>query len=105
LTPVRRAAFELWRNASKRQEYQGQRCDLTRAWVEEQVEAFCATRYHVLGVAKHPFQPSLHRINPAAGYTAANVRVVWLIENYALNTFTEADLLEFCRRKLGLQED
>ena len=61
---------------------------------------FCETNHHEL-TGRSPFQPSLDRIDGRRGYTKDNVRVVWLIENYARNNFSDEQLIEFCRRKLG----
>lgn len=40
---------------------------------------------------------SLDRIDPSKGYTKDNVRFVSVMANYARNTFTDADLIEFCK--------
>ena len=103
LTRLERLAFELFHQARKRCRRAGKPFDLTREWVEEAVSEFCSSHYHVIAT-RHPFRPSLDRLDHRRSYTTDNVRVVWLIENYARNTFTEEQLIEFCQRKLGLFE-
>jgi len=76
---------------------------LTMKWVIDKVIEFSSTKYCQL-VIGDPFMPSLDRIDSAKGYTIENTKVVWAIENYAKNDYTEEQLLEFCRRKLGLQQ-
>lgn len=101
LTPLERLAFRLWHNAQKRAFRAGWPFDLTRETVWEHLEQFCAQQYHVLA-PRHPFRPSLDRIDHKRSYMNDNVRIIWLIENYAKNVFTEEQLVEFCQRKLGL---
>lgn len=101
LSPIERLACELWRRARKLALHNGKPFDLTREWVYKKLVCFCNSHYHALG-PKHPFKPSLDRVDNAKFYTQDNVRIVWLIENYARNSFTEEDVIEFCKRKLGL---
>jgi hypothetical protein len=46
---------------------------------------------------KDPFMMSLDRIDPKRGYLKDNIQWVCLIGQFAKNTFTEEDLLKFCR--------
>lgn len=101
LTPIERAAEALWRNAQKRSSRNGKAFNLERKDVERMVGEFCGSNHFSFG-KRDPFRPSLDKINPSLGYSKENIRVIWLIENYAKNTFTEDQLIEFCKRKLGL---
>jgi hypothetical protein len=62
---------------------------------------FCTKNYFSIA-PRHPFRPSCDRIDNARGYTKDNVRICWLIENYAKNVFTDEQVIEFCKRKLGI---
>ena len=101
LTPIEHCAFRLFDNARKRADRAEKPFLITREWVEAAVHRFCETHYYVLG-PKNPFQPSLDRIDGSKPYTPENTRVVWLIENYARNGFSDSEVVEFCKRKLGL---
>jgi hypothetical protein len=46
----------------------------------------------VEGQGRHPFAPSIDRINSSIGYRADNIRVVCLIVNFALNSWGEEPL-------------
>jgi hypothetical protein len=46
------------------------------------------------GSSMRPFMPSIDRINPARGYTAANCRVVCVAANFAMNDWGEGVLRE-----------
>ena len=65
------------------------------------VTDFCLNNYYEI-TPRSPFLPSLDRIDNEAGYTKENTRIIWLIENYARNIFSDSDVENFCRRKLGL---
>lgn len=43
-----------------------------------------------------PYQASLDRIDNTKGYIEGNVRFVALIYNYAKNTFSDSDVIDFC---------
>lgn len=101
--PLLSKVDELWGSARTRarQHGRGKPFLISREWVEEKVMEFCATNYHVFEPYS-PFQPSLDKIDPKLPYTEENTRVIWKIENYAKNTFSDADVIEFCKRKLGI---
>jgi len=101
LTDLQKAANESYRNIKKRCLYNEIDFDIDRLWIEEQFQDFCSKNYHSFD-GKNPFQPSIDRINGKKGYTKENVRVCWLIENYCKNTFNDEQVIEFCKRKLGL---
>lgn len=44
-----------------------------------------------------PYQASLDRINNSIGYIKGNVRFVALIYNYAKNTFSDDEVIDFCK--------
>jgi hypothetical protein len=101
MTALQKASHALWANAMKRATRLGIGFDLTREWTENAVESFCSNNHHSFDT-RDPFKPSLDRADSSLGYTQANTKVVWMIENYAKNTFTDDDVLRFCRLKLGL---
>lgn len=104
LSKIELLASETWNNVKKRCFRNGKEFDLTREFVDDLFHRFCQTHYYRL--EKHDaFQPSLDRIDSARSYTQDNVRVVWLIENYARNGFSDEDVIRFCKLKLGLEED
>lgn len=76
-------------------------CDITHEWLLAKVTQFAANNY-VTWEKRSAFRPSVDRIVASRGYTQDNCRIVWLIENYARNVFSDEDLIEFCKRKLGL---
>ena len=47
---------------------------------------------------KNPYQASLDRIDNNKGYVKGNVRFVCLMFNYARNTFSDNEVLEFCQK-------
>ena len=102
LTDIERAAYNLYHNATKRSLYGDIPLEITREDILNLVTEFCANNHHVLTRGKHPFKPSLDRIDSKKGYTPDNIRICWQIENYCKNTYTDVDVVEFCKRKLGL---
>lgn len=102
LSPLDRLGKRLFDNICKRCRRQNRELDLTLEKVRDMLKEFCSCNYYTL-VPRSPFLPSLDRLNSKKGYTETNTRVVWLIENYARNIFTDEDVLEFCRRKLEIQ--
>jgi len=44
-----------------------------------------------------PFNASLDRIDSSKGYIKGNVRFISVMANYAKNTFTDQQLIEFCK--------
>lgn len=103
LTDIEYAAYVLWTNAQKKHTRDGKPFSLTREQVESLVKEFCQNNYYEAPRnGKSPFQPSLDRIDTNKGYEMGNIRVVWLVENYARNSFSDEQVIEFCKRKLGL---
>jgi hypothetical protein len=47
--------------------------------------------------SKSPKRASLDRIDSAKGYEIGNVQFVSIIANYAKNTFTHEEMVEFCK--------
>lgn len=101
LSPIGRAAYYLWNNAKKRAGYRNLPFDIRRDDIARLVEDFCASHFYSLDL-RSPFRPSIDRIDKSKGYTRDNVRIVWLIENLCRNTFTDNEVLEFCKRKLEI---
>ncbi len=87
-------------NVRKRALRNGRDLDVTFSDLMQMIDEFCSAN-HFTDTPRSPFLPSIDRINHAKGYTRDNIRVTWLIENLARNVFTDADVLEFCRRKLA----
>jgi hypothetical protein len=48
-------------------------------------------------ITKSPYQASLDRIDNSIGYIKGNVRFVALIYNYAKNTFSDQEVIDFCK--------
>jgi hypothetical protein len=48
-------------------------------------------------ITKSPYQASLDRIDNSIGYVEGNVRFVALIYNYAKNTFSDQEVIDFCK--------
>lgn len=44
-----------------------------------------------------PWKPSLDRIDPRKGYVRGNVRFVTVMANLARSTFSDAEVVAFCR--------
>lgn len=97
-----KVAKELFRNMKKRALFSDLELSVSFDEIEEMVEEFCDNNYHSVSLQKHPFKPSIDRIDPTKGYTKDNIRICWLIENLCKNTFSEEEVIEFCKRKLGL---
>ncbi len=102
LTDLQQVCRSLYRNAKKRSLFANTDFDLSKEYVEQIVQEFCDNNYHVLTTGKAPFKPSLDRIDNTKGYTRDNITVCWQIENYCKNTYTNEEVIEFCKRKLGL---
>ena len=101
LTDVELMASILWGNVRKRSVRTCREFDLTLSYVREMVQEFCNSNYYSLN-GKDPFKPSIDRIDHLKGYTKENTRIVWMMENYARSTFTDEQVIEFCKRKLNL---
>ena len=102
-TAAEKTASQMFRNCRKRSSVMNLDFTMTREHVNAIVVAFCESCYHNMEPG-HPFRPSLDRVDNSKGYTNDNVKIVWLIENLARNRFTEEQLIEFCKRKLGIQQ-
>lgn len=99
--PIATLTTEMLWNARKRCKAFNLPYDLDPIAVEKMVREFCDTHYHNLSRC-HPFRPSIDRKVPEHGYTMENIKIVWVIENYARNRFTEDDVILFCKLKLGI---
>ena len=99
---IHRLASDVYFNAKKRALYLNRDFEITLDETIERIREFCNNNYCVIVKEKNPFKPSLDRIDNSKGYTSDNIKVVWQIENYCKNTYTENDVIEFCKRKLGL---
>jgi hypothetical protein len=98
-TDIQRVAVDQFNNIRKRAIIRGLEFNITKEWVITEFEAFCNNNYYETE-AGSPFKPSVDRLDAKRGYTLDNVRVIWLIENLCRNTFTDDQVLEFCKRKL-----
>ena len=101
LSPLQRLTADTYDNLKKRCLYKGMEFDITKEFLIDIFTEFCNNNYHIFG-NKNPFRPSLDRLDNSKGYVRDNVQVIWLIENYCKNSFTDEDVLEFCKRKLNL---
>ena len=101
LTEIGLVSYEIWANAKKRSLRTSKSFDLDRETVDQMVSDFCKSNHYSLN-GKDPFKPSLDRLDNLKGYTKENTRIVWMIQNYAQNTFTDDQVVEFCKRKLNL---
>jgi hypothetical protein len=101
LTGVDLIARDAYSNARKRALRAGKPFNLTQKIITNLFKEFCDNNYHDLTPGS-PFRPSLDRIDNSKSYIIGNVQVVWLIENLARGRFSEEQLVEFCKRKLGL---
>ena len=103
LTPFKWYLKQVIKNSKKRNhEYTIDCIYLKNLW--ENQDGICPftkqkliLRTHSNGsVKKNPYQASLDRIDNSKGYVEDNVRFVALIYNYAKNTFSDEDVLNFC---------
>lgn len=88
--------------ARRRAKDQGVDFDLDLDWVKQKIEA---GKCEVTGIPfnlqpakdkwKHPYAPSLDRVEAGAGYTKDNVRVVVAIYNLAVNEWGEQVFWDF----------
>lgn len=93
---------EIYRNIKKRCFFLNKDFDISFEQLDLLINDFCNKNYHVISTSKHPFKPSVDRIDSSKGYTMDNIKICWMIENYCKNSFTEESVIEFCKRKLGL---
>lgn len=101
LTVLQIYAGELYRNMKKRALYTNKEMNISREEIESLIEKFCASNHFIID-HKSPFRPSVDRLDNTKGYTLDNIRICWLIENYCKNIFTDEQVIEFCKRKLGI---
>jgi len=92
------------RNSKKRNHEYNVDCEyLKRLWNEQ--NGICPFTNQKLtlrthsnnDIKKYPYQASLDRIDSSIGYIESNVRFVALIYNYAKNTFSDDDVINFCK--------
>lgn len=102
VSDMHKVSKEMYRNMVKRATFADLEIDITFENLLKMVQEFCSNNYHVITAKKHPFKPSIDRIDSSKGYTINNVRICWMIENLCKNTFTDDDVIEFCKRKLNL---
>lgn len=95
-------ARDMYRNIKKRSYFANADLEISFEQLKNLVIDFCNNNHHVVSRQKHPFKPSVDRIDNSKGYLIDNIRIVWMIENYCKNTFTDEQVIEFCKRKLGL---
>lgn len=94
------AAF-LLKNCRTRAKTKGIECSLTLEWVEQKLLAgVCEVTgiAFVTGVLRHPFQPSIDRIDSSKGYTPENCRIVLWFVNTAKHTLAEDDFQSALRQ-------
>lgn len=101
LNPQEKCCYKLWLYARTRAMMSGAEFTITRDFVTKLVNEFCSSTHHSFETL-NPFKPSLDRIDHNKGYISDNVQVLWMIENLAKNRFTDSQVIEFCKRKLGL---
>lgn len=103
--PIRLEAYMMMKNVRRRHKKPAfknySNYDIDIEYLTNLIKNFCDNNYYVLE-SKNPFKPSIERINNNEGYTKENIKIVWLIENYCRNEFTEKDVVEFCKRNLNL---
>lgn len=85
--------------------------DFDAHWVLQQAEKqghrCCVTGIpfdYTYSRRRHPFWPSLDRIDSDKGYVKGNVRLTCLIYNTALNTDTHADVLRMARALVEVEQ-
>jgi hypothetical protein len=89
----------LMSNIRKRSNIKGLECTVSTEYISNLVDEFCSNNTYSWK-PKDPFKPSIDRIDSSKGYIPDNVQICWLIENYCKNTFTNEQVIEFCKRKL-----
>lgn len=103
ISPYREIALNLYEISRQRAKRSNIDFTLTANEIEPLIAEFCDNNYYTEKTGKrNPFNLSLDRIDSSNGYTLGNIRICWLIENYCKNSFTDDDVIEFCKRKLGL---
>ena len=102
VTVLHKMCVSMVKNAKKRALFANRDFDLDIEFVEQKIYEFAKENACDITLEKKPFKPSIDRIDNTKGYTKDNVKICWLIENYCKNTFTDEDVIEFCRRKLKM---
>lgn len=95
-------AQSLWKMAKTRATRQKLAFDLTKDWIQEQVEqGACAVTNLPFSLeangGRSPWAPSLDRIDPEKGYTKDNVQVVCWLYNNAKHTYSHDDILQLAQ--------
>ena len=102
-SPFRWYLKQIVKNSKQKNHEYNIDCEYLKQLWEEQ-GAICPFTKHVLtlrthsndDIKKNPYQASLDRIDNSLGYIKGNVRFVALIFNYAKNTFSDQDVINFC---------
>lgn len=104
-TPWRKA-YNFFYTAKHRSTAKNYEFDLDVEWIFERLNKPCPkTGYNfVVGSGgknystRNPYSPSMDRIDNSKGYTKDNVQVVCWIYNAAKQTFSDKELLDFCKQ-------
>jgi len=97
----RNPASHLLNRCRDRAKEKGMECSLTLEWIKQKLLAGVC---EVTGISfakngsRHPFMPSIDRIDSSKGYTPENCRVVLWMINAAKNDLTEDDFLSALRQ-------
>lgn len=100
MTVLEKLAARTFCNIRKRTRALNREFSISQEFITTKFIEFSKTHYYET-TPRSPFLPSIDRIDNRIGYRESNVRVVWLIENLARNTFTDKQVIEFCHRKLA----
>ena len=98
---IRNPASSLLTNCKSRAKDKGLEFSLTLEWVKQRLKAgVCEVTGidFLLGSLRHPFLPSIDRIDSSKGYTPENCRVVLWIINTAKHTLSEGDFQSALRQ-------
>jgi hypothetical protein len=102
---------KLLANARRRAKKRGHPCTISKTWVQKRLDLgqcqitdlkFYTGEPYGHEWWTHPRAPSLHRVDPAKGYTPENTRVVVWQYNCAMNHWPEHYLHELALAVLGL---
>lgn len=77
--------------------------DLTNEWIEELISNGCSLTGIIFNLAdvRHPYSPSIDRIDSSKGYTKDNCRIIVTIANYAKNEWNDEILYEFANNLIN----
>lgn len=71
--------------------------EITPKWIQEKINhGFCEVtgiKLELIEKSRHPWMPSIDKIDPEKGYTIENSRIVVWIYNAAKNIFTDNDVM------------